>query len=99
MRFAGTILKLPFKEQETPFPGEFKNPTGPGFQYKTPLEMYESIPSFQVNPQQPGLIHAFPRSVTDKFLEDYKNPLAAPSTDQYIFNRLIHDRDQPFPVT
>lgn len=99
MRFARQRPEL--VDNGLPIP-DYGPPTGDyssGPTFKTFLEEYESIPSFQVNPQQKGLIHTFPKNVPAKFLQDYTNPLKIPAVDHYIFNRLIHDQDQPFPVT
>lgn len=71
---------------------------------KDPVEVMEkhfgSQPRFTVQPFQEGLIRALPEGVDLEILnKDSNNPLIRPQVERFLFNRMVLDQEQPFPVT
>ena len=69
-----------------------------------PIEMFgeqlRSQPRFTVQPFQEGLIRALPEGVNlERLSKDTDDPLTRPQVERFLFNRMVLDQEQPFPLT
>lgn len=59
--------------------------------------MVEKTPAWQLNPQDPNLIHHLPTGTSDELIRELQNPMRNTGMERELFNNLLNPRN-PAPV-